>query len=521
MPAERLSMRKIRELLRLKYEHQFSNRKIALSCGIARATVSDYLNRVSRAQLSWPLPEELTDDNLEALIFAKTEPSSVSLRPLPDWKQIQQELKRKGVTLYLLWEEYKKTYPEGFSYTRFCQKYRDFSKTLEPWMRQHHIPGEKCFVDYAGMTIPIIDRSNGEIKEAQIFVAVLGASNYTFVEATLDQSLPNWINSHIHAFEFFNGVTELLVPDNLRSGVSKSHRYDPDANPTYYEMAKHYGAAILPARVRKPKDKAKAEVGVQGVERRILALLRDHQFFSLTELNEALASRLKAYNQRPFQKLEGSRESQFILLDKPILKPLPIQAYGIAEWRKVRVGMDYHIELNQHYYSVPYRYMRKKLEVRITSNTIECFYKHSMVACHARNEKPFAYTTVKEHMPESHRAYLEWTPEKINEWAAKVGIYVHLFIEKLMQEREHPQQGLRASLGILRLGKRYTDERLEKACERALTIGSLRYQSVESILKNKLENHPLPEFTSESHANVPIHPNIRGANYYHVTRSLS
>lgn len=520
MPAERLSMRKIRELLRLKFEHQFSNRKIALSCGIARATVSDYLNRASQAQLSWPLPEALTDEDLEAIIFERTEKIPLLSRPLPDWKQVHKELTRKGVTLYLLWEEYKKTYPEGFSYTRFCQKYRDFSQTLEPWMRQSHIPGEKCFVDYAGMTVPVIDRTNGEIKEAQIFVAVLGASNYTFIEATLDQSLSSWISSHIHAFEFFNGVTALLVPDNLRSGISKAHRYDPDINPTYYEMAKHYGAAILPARVRKPKDKSKAEVGVQGIERRILAPLRNHQFFSLTELNEELFRRLKAYNQRSFQKLEGSRESQFILLEQPALKPLPIQAYVISEWKKVRVGMDYHIELNRHYYSIPYRYMGKKLEVRVTHNTIECFYKHAMVACHVRNDKPFSYTTLKEHMPESHRAYLEWTPEKISNWAINVGVHTQLFIEKLMQERAHLQQGFRASLGILRLGKRYTEERLEKACERALTIGALRYQSVESILKNRLENQPLPQVASESHTNIPTHPNIRGANYYQTTRSL-
>ncbi len=508
MPTERIKMRKIREVLRLKYDLGLSKQQIATSCNICKTSVKRYLRRAEELGLAWPLPTELDDAGLELLLY----PSEERFRhEMPDLQYIHQELKRKGVTLFLLWEEYRERVPAGISYSRLCQVYREFKGQLHPTMRQNHKAGEKLFVDYAGLTVPYVDRDTGEIFQAQIFVGVLGASNYTYTEATKSQSLPDWIGSHIRMFSFFGGVPEIVVPDNLKSGVTKAHYYDPVINPTYQDLANHYGVAIVPARVRKPQDKAKAEVGVQGIERRILAKLRDQTFFSVVEINAAIKLLLVEYNAAKFQKLPGSRLSEFIEVDKPELKSLPQHDYSYAEWKKARAGIDYHICFEHHYYSVPYKYSKQQLDLRISSTMLECFCKSKPIAIHRRSYKR-GYTTIKEHMPKRHQEYAQWTPERLINWAKKTGGQTATLIEAMIDSRPLPQQAFRACLGVMRLGKSYGQDRLEMASNRALALGALSYRSIESILKKGLEKLPLP--TVESSTPIPTHDNIRGSDYY-------
>ncbi|MEZ5554672.1 IS21 family transposase [Haliea sp.] len=513
MPAKRLSMRKIKEVLRLKWAQGMSNRKIATSCGIGRPTVSEYLRRAEEAGLTWPLPADLDDSCLERLLFPLPPDLPAQERGIPDWSHIHGELKHKGVTLFLLWQEYRASHPDGYQYSWFCEHYRAWQGKLDVVMRHDHRAGEKLFVDYAGHTVPVIDRSTGEVREAQIFVAVLGASNYTYAEATWSQTLPDWIGSHVRCLHFLGGVPELVVPDNLRSGVSKAHRYEPDINPTYQDMASHYGVAILPARVRKPRDKAKAEGGVLIVERWILAALRHRQFFSLAELNAVIGELLEKLNARPFRKLPGCRREHFEQLDRPALQPLPVTPYVYAEWKKARVHIDYHIAFEGHYYSVPYALIKREVDIRITRNTIECFHKGNRVASHPRSHHKGRHTTVTAHMPESHRQAGEWSPERLMRWASKTGPATEKLIQTVLGSRKHPQQAYRSCLGILRLGKPYGDERLEAACRRALTLGSCRYKSIESILKHRLDEQPLE--AQQELALPDTHDNIRGPAYYH------
>jgi transposase len=379
-------------------------------------------------------------------------------------------------------------------------------------MRQNHKAGEKLFVDYAGQTMPVVDPSTGEVKEAQIFVATLGASNYTYAEATWTQSLPDWIASHIRAWEFIQGVTELTIPDNIKQGVTAASYYEPDLNRTYHDLSLYYGTAILPARVRKPKDKAKVENGVQGVEQRILAPLRHRTFFSLAELNQAIRELLIEYNERPFQKLPGSRRTLFETVDKPALKPLPERRYEYAEWKKAAVNIDYHVEVDGRYYSVPYQLVRQRVEVRLTSTIVECFHNGKRVASHIRSSRKGCHTTQKEHMPKSHQQYLEWSPERLVKWAGKTGGSTAVVVESIMASRVHPQQGFRSCLGIMRLGKQYGAERLEAACNRALATGAMSYKSIASILKCGLDRRPV----SEKQVELPCieHANVRGPQYY-------
>ena len=513
MPAERLTMRKIREVFRLKFDCDISNRQIAKSCNIARSTVGEYLFRFQQAALSWPLPQDIDDNQLEQLLYPQLPALPAHERPLPDWSYLHQQLRQKSVTLMLLWQEYKEIHPQGYQYSQFCHRYRQWAAKIDPVMRQEHRAGEKLFVDYAGQTIPVYDLHSNQMREAQIFVAVLGASNYTYAEATWTQSLPDWIASHGRAFAFFGGVPKLVVPDNLKSAVSKASFYDPDINPTYLDLVNHYGTVVIPARVRRPKDKAKVETGVQIVERWILARLRNRQFFSLRQLNQAIAELLADLNNKPFQKLPGSRKSAFESMDRPALNPLPSQPYQFAEWKKATVNVDYHIEVHRHYYSVPHALIKKKIDVRITNNTIECFYKSKRVASHIRSHHKGRHSTVKEHMPKSHQKWAEWTPQRFVRWAAKIGPHTQSLIENVLNSRAHPQQGFRSCLGILRLAKGYGNDRLEAACRRAVAIGGTSYRSVESILKHNLDQKPLPDQSSK---NPPIeHINIRGARYYH------
>ncbi|WP_404418318.1 IS21 family transposase [Marinospirillum sp.] len=513
MPAKRLSMRKIKEVLRLKWDRGLSNRQVAATCGISRPTVSEYLRRFSEAGLNWPLPAEMDESRLEQKLFPPAPDLPAQARGLPDWQQIHQELKFPKTTLFLLWQEYRAANPEGYQYSWFCDHYRSWQGKLDLVMRQNHRAGEKLFVDYAGQTAPVIDPNTGEIREAQIFVAVMGASNYTFAEATWSQKLPDWIHSHIRAFEFLGGVPELVVPDNLKSGVTKAHRYEPDLNPTYQDMVSHYGVSVVPARVRKPRDKAKAEGGVLIVERWILAALRHRQHFSLGQLNASIRELLTLLNQRPFRKLPGNRQEHFETIDRPALQPLPAEPYTYAQWKKARVHMDYHVAFEGHYYSVPCSLVKKEVELRVTEYTLEVFYRGQRVASHQRSAHKGRHTTVTAHMPEAHRQAGEWTPERLVKWAAKTGPATEQMIIKALAHRKHPQQAYRACLGILRLGKAYSEKRLESACQRALMLGSYRYKSIESILKHRLDEQPLD--IQEELSLPDQHDNIRGPAYYH------
>ena len=390
--------------------------------------------------------------------------------------------------------------------------YRTYRDSLARSLRQTHRAGEKLFVDYAGQTVPVVDGDSGEIHTAQIFVAVLGASNYTYAEATWTQQLPDWIGSHVRAFAFFDGVTALLIPDNLRSGVARACRYEPDLNPTYADLAAHYGVAVLPARPYKPKDKAKVEVGVQIVERWILARLRYQTFFSLAELNGAIRELLKNLNDRPFKKLPGCRRSAFEALDRPALKPLPATAYEYAEWKKARVSIDYHIEIDRHYYSVPHALVKRELDVRITQTTVECLHQGRRVASHARSLKRGAHSTVAEHMPRAHQKHLDWTPGRFLNWALAIGPSTRDLVHWQLTHRPHPEMGYRACLGLLNLARRYGKPRLEAACRRALAIGSPARKSVVSILERNLDRQPLP--LPPPQAALPDHANVRGPEYY-------
>jgi len=507
-------MRKIKEVLRLKWDKDLSNRQIAKACGISRPTVSDYLRRAIQASLGWPLPSGLDEMALERQLFPPPPLLPAHARGVPNWSVVHQELRsKKSVTLFLLWQEYRETHPEGYRYSWFCEHYRKWRGKLDVVMRQDHRAGEKLFVDYAGQTAPVVDKASGEIREAQIFIAVLGASNYTYAEATWSQGLPDWIGSHVRTFAYLGGVPKLVVPDNLRSGVSKAHRYEPDINPTYQDMASHYGVAVLPTRVRRPRDKAKVEAGVLVVERWILAVLRHRSFFSLAELNGAIRTLLEKLNTRPFKKLPGCRREHFESLDQPALQPLPAEPYVYAEWKKARVHIDYHVAVDGHYYSVPHALIKKQLDVRITQYTIECFHRGNRVASHRRSYQKGRHTTVSAHMPESHRQAGDWSPERLSNWAAKTGPATEKLIMTILTSRKHPQQAYRSCLGILRLGKAYGDDRLEAACRRALTLGSHSYKSIESILKHRLDDKPIAE--QQELALPEDHDNIRGPSYYH------
>jgi transposase len=506
-------MRKIRESLRLKWISGCSDRQISESCKVARSTVSEYLKRAEEAGLTWPKASELDDTALERLLYPPKPPEGSGCAPMPPMDYLYRELRRKGVTLQLLWYEYKQQYPDGYQYSFFCEQYRNWVKLLDAPLRQHHRAGEKMFVDFAGQTADILDARTGEISKTQIFIAVLGASNYTYAEATGGQDLPSWIKAHINAFEFFEGVSEIIVPDNLKAGVTNPCRYEPDINPTYQEMAEHYGTTVIPARPAKARDKAKVETAVLIGERWILAPLRNHTFFSRHELNEAIAHQLLKINNRPFQKLGTTRKNLYETIDRPALKPLPAQRYELAQWKKARVNIDYHVEVDHHYYSVPYQLARQQVDVRLTASTVEVLFKNRRVASHQRSYIPGQFTVVNEHMPKSHQRHLEWTPSRIMNWAAKNGPQTCQLVSRIMESRPHPEQGFRSALGIMRLTGLYGSERVEKACGRALTIKAYSYKNVKSILKNGLDQQPL--LFEPSPDSQPVrHENVRGKNYY-------
>lgn len=514
MPAERISMRQITEVLRLKYEAGLSHERIALACGISKGVVSKYVSLAKAQGVAWPLPAEVDQSRLEALLFPATTPPERFCEP--DYFQVHQELKTKGVTLQLLWAEYVERYGDkAYRYSQFCHHYRVWRGKQRRSMRQVHRAGEKVFIDYCGPTVPIVDRSTGEMRTAQIFVAVLGASSYTYAEATWSQRLPDWIASHQRMFRFFGGVPELLVPDNLKSAVIKADRYTPKINETYAELATHYQTAILPARPYKPKDKAKAEAAVLLVERWILARLRHQTFFSLSELNAAVAELLPPLNQRPFQGRTESRQSLYESIDRPALKSLPEVPYTYAEWSKARPGIDYHIEVDKRLYSVPHALVGVVLDVRVTDTAVEVMHKGQRVALHPRHGKG-RFVTLNEHMPKSHQAHRNWSPGRFLNWARAIGTATFDVVEGLLKDRPHPEHGYRACLGLLNLSRRYGHERLEQACARALAINSASYKSIASILKQGLDQLTLPNIDEAAEpAELPAHHNVRGAHYYH------
>lgn len=500
-------MRKIREILRLQWAG-LSPRQIAASVGNALSTVQECLRRAVAASLSWPLPQDLDDARLEALLYpAKPRIEAI---PLPDFAHVQRELSRPGVTRYLLWQEYKAQQPQGLQYTAFCVQYRRWlSRTAEPVMRFEHRAGEKCFVDYAGQTVGVIDRHTGEVRQAQIFVAVLGCSSYTYAEATWTQTLPDWLGAHVRALEFFGGAPAALVPDNLKSGVDRAHRYDPDLNRAYAEFAEHYGLAILPARVRKPRDKAKVENGVLNVERWILARLRDRQFFSLTELNTAVEELLVECNHRPFQKLDGSRRSRFIELDRPALRALPTRAYEYAQWKCAKVHPDYHIEVEHAYYSVPYKHIGERVEVRLTARMIEIFSRRQLLASHLRLFKRGARATLDAHRPANHRAVIDTTIERLLARAAAIAPAVAEVLREQFNRKRHPEEALRVAQGILRLAQDFSPQQLAAACERAIKLKACSYRSVRALITTP------PTEPGESRQLSLVHENVRGSDYFH------
>jgi len=503
-------MRRIREVVRLK-ELGLSGRQIARSLQIAQSTVVGYLSRIEAAQLRWPLPDGLDDSALEKLLFVPKQEQRRD-RPVPDWPSVHKELRRKHVTLALLWQEYKAEHPDGFQYSQFCDRYRRWVETLQVWMRQEHRGGEKLFVDYSGDGIPWRDPKTGARHEAQLFVAALGASNYTYAEATKTQQLEDWVQCHVHALEFFEGVPAVCIPDQARTAVRTRCRYDPDANPTYAEFARHYGTCIFPARPGKPRDKAKVEVAVLLAQRWIIAALRNRLFYSIQEINEAIAEFLQKLNHRKMRRLGVSRHELYLQVDKPNLKPLPEQPFELAEWKvDASVNLDYHVAFEHNLYSVPFQYAHQKVDIRATARTVEIFLGQRRVASHVRLYGKYQYSTVKEHMPRAHQAHAEWKPSRLLRWAETVGPSTAALIQAIMADRPHPEQGYRACIGILRLGKEYSEARLEKACKRALACQCLSYRSVASILKNRLEDQELPEYPSQP---LPVHENVRGSTYY-------
>lgn len=511
-------MRTIREALRLRWQCGLSTGDIAASCRVSATAVRGYIHRAEQCGLAWPLPEHLQDAELERLLFPPPSNIPSHRRALPDWKKVQHELKRKGVTLQLLWEEYRRLHPDSYGYSRFCELYAVWERTAEPRMIQEHKAGDKLFVDYAGQRVPLTDPRTGEVTQAEIFVGALGASSYIFAEATPGQTIADWIGSHVRCFQFLGGVPRIVVPDNLKSGVTSPCRYEPDVNPTYLKFACHYGVAIVPARVRKPRDKAKVENAVQQVERRILARLRDHTFHSTLEINAAIEPLLVELNERVTRSLGTSRKQLFDTIDRPALGPLPEHPFGEGEWSKARVSIDYHVVVDGHRYSVPFTLIGSVVEIRLAQHTVEMFVDSARLASHLRSHVRNGFSTLKEHMPPNHQQ-TQWQEARFLAQAGKHGPTTERFVMRLLDTRSVREQAFRSCMGILRLGDKYGSTRLEAACERALTmdaITAISYKSVDAILKSGLDRHPISKPGSEPGPTLPpiLHDNIRGADYY-------
>jgi transposase len=510
MPKERLSMRKVKELLRLVFDKQLSINKAAKSCNIARSTAQEYIQRYKTSGLSYSQTLEMDQSELDVLFF-KTPPSQSHKKRHPDWSLIHKELSRKGVTLKLLWMEYLQNNPEDLSYVQFTRNYRHWAHKMKLSLRLEHKAGEKAYVDFCGQTMELINSWTGEVSPVQVFVASLGLSSYIFAFALPSQDSENWILAHNRMLKCFGGCPEIIVPDNLKSAVNKACRYEPEINPAFQRWAEHNKIAVIPARVRKPKDKSKAENAVLMVERWAMAPLRDRQFFSIREINKALAEKVEEINSRPMSKLNTSRKELFLELEKPVLRPLPPNEYELDTWKTAKVHPDYHVELERHYYSVPYAYAYKRVDVRYTKSIVEIYYQGKRIAAHPRAYKqPFKHSTFREHMPRAHREVTGWTSERIKKTAAKIGPKTRILAEAILNSKMHPEQGFRSCQGLINLEKQYGTMRLEKACERALYFGLLGRRPVLEILKKKQDMLELPQEQT-----TPLnHSNVRGADFY-------
>jgi transposase len=512
-------MRRITEVLRLAAQG-LSYRQIGQSLSISASTIQGYVTRAQSAGLSWPLPDDLDEVALEARLFKRGEEEYRSGRPEPDWLEVHRELKQgKHVTLQLLHLEYKQAHPDGWGYTQFCAHYHHWLGRQDVVMRFEYVAGERMFVDFCGDTLAITDRQTGEIWQAQVFACALGASGYLYVEATRSQDLACWVGAHVHALEFYGGSSRVVVPDNLKSGVTKACWYDPDLNRSYLELAQHFSMAVLPTRPYRPRDKAAVEAAVQVTEHWILAPLRKRQFFSLAEGNAAIAEQLAIVNDRQFRGQPISRRALFEELERAALQPLPSTPFELATWKSAKVNVDYHVEFADHYYSVPYQLVHEPVDVRATAHVVEILHRNRRVASHVREYGPRRFITNPDHMPAAHRAHLEWTPSKLVAWGASVGPPVAELIDTILRSKPHPEHGYRACMGLKRLVKRYGGERVSAACQRALAINGISYTSVHSILKNDLDRVPL---VVEAPAKVvPIqHANLRGPAYYQQTLAL-
>jgi transposase len=513
MAGMKISMRKIREVLRLTHDLELSVRQVREATGVGKTAVSEYVRRARVVGITWPIPAGISDAELERRLFTPAGLHESSTKPLPDWPKVYEELKRRGVTLMILWEEHRAEYAIGHGYSRFCQLYGEWRRCLSPTMRQTYVAGDKLFVDWAGDTVPIIDPMTGEVHEAHLFVAVLGASSYTYAEARWSETLPDWIGAHVNTFEFIGGVPKAAVPDNLKAGITKPSRYEPGINRTYQDLADHYGFVVLPARIRRPRDKAKVEAAVGIVSRFVLGRLRNRRFFSLVELNDAVRDCVTKINAKIMKQLKQSRNDLFASLDQPALKGLPSERYEFAEWKRCTVAPDYHVEVDEHFYSVPFGLLRESVDVRFTTGTIEVFHKGQRIASHMRSPMVHKHTTIPEHMPSSHRRYAEWSPARMLREAEKIGPATIALFEAIMKAKPHPEQGFRSCLGILSLVKSYGPERIEAAAMRGNDICATTYGSIKSILQNGLDR----AFAKPSAPDAPPirHANIRGRGYYH------
>ena len=511
-------MRMIREVLRLHYSCGLSNKKISQSLRCSRTVIANYLKRAQAAEVTWPLPDDMDDDHLETLLFKKIAATAERQRPQPDCNYIHQELKKKGVTLALLWEEYKQDHPDGYQQTQFCEIYRQWRKAIDLVMRQDHKAGEKAFSDFAGTTLRIVDERTGIVTPAHLFVCSLGASSYTYARLFWHEDSEAWCTGHALAFTFFQGCPEICVPDNPKPVITKASPYEPDVNPSFAQMASHFDVAVIPARVRKPRDKAVVEAAVGLATRWILAVLRNRTFHSLAEANLAVEELLTKLNNKPFKKMPGSRRSRYEAIDKPALKPLPKERYEYTHIRYASVHIaDYHVEYEGSWYSVPYHYRGRKVEVRATLNTVEVFLRGKRIASHARRFIKASRATLNEHRPKKHQDYGNWPPERITRWAATIGPSTKCVVDRVMESKQHPELGYRACFGILRLAKAFGNDRLEAACQRALAINACSFKSIKSILDANLDKRQLLEKPRQ--LTIIEHDNIRGSSAFTTTNT--
>jgi transposase len=509
MAQERLTMRKIREILRLKYEAGLSNRAIARACRVSNSTVGEYLRRAKAAGLSWPM-SEMGEEELYQKLFPDSKFPPVQHKPQPDWEEVRRELRQKGVTRQLLWMEYKEKYPQGYQYSQYCEHYRRWKKSqIESSMRHEHVGGEQMQVDYAGVKIRIVNRETGEISEAPVFVAVLPASNYAYAEAQASENQCNWNNGHVRALEFFGGVPRIVVPDNTKTGVKKPNYYEPDINPCYQELAEHYQFAVLPTRIRRPKDKGKVENGVQNVERWVIAPLRNRIFFDLHEANLAMREQLQQLNNKEMKHIGRSRHQEFEEIDQPNLGPLPEKPYEFVEEKTTRVNIDYHVEFDKHLYSVPHTLIHQEVRIRATERMVQVLHRGEPVAIHPRNFRRGRFSTVREHMPPNHQFVDRVNAQQLVEWAENIGPQTAALISATLKSRPFPQQAYRSCLGILNLAKKHDRTEVERACQASLEVRALSYKAVKEELE-WIKKQAEPSVLET----LPAHENVRGKEYY-------